>query len=332
MSLSINRPTTPRNLIAAAVAWMLAGNKVAMLTLVAIEGSAPYPLGSQMLVNQRGDYLGQITGGCAEVALAQQAAKALNDGENRTQRYGLNSPFFDIQLPCGSGIDVFIDVATSMQEYAALDNKLESRLSVSQSLDTELGTFNKVYRPNERLIAFGQGPILRSLCELAVATGFEVICIAQQSDIPAQQSNLTKHASETEPVMHKGVPLHQTKLESSKFQAGQAEFVDYCDEYTAVVSLFHEHEHETKLLNKALATKAFYIGALGSRATHAARLQALQESGLEASQLQRIHGPVGLDIQSETPAQIAISILAQLVQKLPKESAQPVTLRSTNNG
>jgi len=299
MALSINKPITPRHLISDAVRWMTAGDRVALLTLVAIEGSAPYPLGSQMLVNQRGEFLGQITGGCAEIALAEQAVKAITERQNCTQRYGLDSPFFDIQLPCGSGIDIFIDVATSLQHYQELERDLESRVQSTHHFDTQVGGFTKTYRPNERLIVLGQGPILECLCRLALASGFEVICIVQAANAIA--------------------PPEVQGLITSELQTGQSQFYDYCDDYTALVSLFHEHEYETQVLTNALASKAFYIGALGSRATQAKRLTALSGAGVDANQLERIHGPVGLDIQSETPAQIAISILAEIIQKMPKE-------------
>lgn len=300
MPLPINLPYAPQNLISKALDWSRAGQKIALITLIGIEGNAPYPIGSQMLVNENGDYLGQITGGCAEQAIADQARESIKSGSNTNHRYGLNSPYFDIKLPCGSGIDVFINVASKESDYLAIEQALATRNLVSQQLESELGRFCKRYTPNQRVIVFGQGPILISLAELARLSGFEVICIGQDSQTVRQLDEA-------------GIAA----VELSKFGS---DILDYCDAYTALVSLFHEHDHEIQILNSALRSDAFYIGALGSRSTHAQRIAALRELGNQESQLLRIHGPVGLNIGAQTPAHIAVSILAHIVEHLPKST------------
>jgi len=256
-----------RELICDAVQWLKQGHRVAMLTLVNIEGNAPYPVGSQMLVRDDGEFLGQITGGCAETALVQQALSAIATSENTVQRYGLNSPFFDIQLPCGSGLDIEFDVKSGMQFYEEIESALADRNEVKIS-DV------KTYYPNLRLLLFGQGPILDSLTTLATSTGFEV--------------------------------MHFDNDKSYDVQS-------FCDNYTALVSLFHEHDLEISTLFSALETDLFYIGALGSQRTQAKRLAQLRELGASSESVQKIHGPVGLDIGAITPSQIAVSILAQIV-------------------
>ena len=300
MPLSINLPHAPQNLISKAVDWSRAGQKFALITLIGIEGNAPYPVGSQMLVNENGDYLGQITGGCAEQAIADQARESIRRSSNSNHRYGLNSPYFDIQLPCGSGIDVFMDVASKQCDYLLIAQSLASRNVVSQELATLLGRLLKVYTPNQRVIILGQGQILVSLAEIARLSGFEVICIGQNSQ-----------------TVQKLAEAGIAALELSQLGG---DILDYCDAYTGVVSLFHEHDHEIPILHSALLSDAFYIGALGSRSTHAQRIDSLSKLGNQESQLTRIHGPVGLDIGAQTPAHIAVSILAQIVQKLPKST------------
>ena len=142
MSLFINHANnqTPNScgLISIALEWIDRGDKVALITLVNIEGNAPYPVGTQMLVNQKGEYRGQITGGCAEVALAEQAVAVISSGKNVTQRYGLDSPFFDIQLPCGSGIDVYIDALSTRANYQRISQSLSQRNIIQKSFKTEL--------------------------------------------------------------------------------------------------------------------------------------------------------------------------------------------------
>ena len=254
----------PRELINSAILWLEQGHKIAMLTLVAIDGNAPYPIGSQMLVCDDGEFLGHITGGCAETALVQQALFAIAKSENITERYGLNSRFFDIKLPCGSGLDIEFDVTSDLSAYQSIAVALDIRKAVKVS-DV------KTYYPSQRILLFGQGPILISFIELATRSGFD--------------------------VMH--------------FESNHSyDVLSYCDQYTGLVSLFHEHELEIDTLVSVLGKGLFYIGALGSQRTHAARLVKLSEKGVPDSLVKEINGPIGLDIGAATPSQIAVIILA----------------------
>ena len=299
MPVIINYPPNPRNLISTAIEWLQRGDQIAMITLVNIEGHAPYPTGSQMLVNQTGEYRGQITGGCAESALADQAMSVIKQDSNTSQRYGLDSPFFDIQLPCGSGIDVYFDVKTTLTQYEKVAAQLQQRHAVQINLGTETDCFVKHFQPNERLIIFGRGPILTHLAELAISSGFEVVCIAQDN------KNIEQ--------------LGEVGISACDLQYGQSSFTQYCDNYTALVSLFHEHELETAILGTGLEQSLFYIGALGSKLTHSRRVNALMENGYTKNTTDEICGPIGMDIKAQTPAHIAISILAEVIEKMPTQ-------------
>ncbi len=296
MSLIYTQSDNPRELVEPVIKWLGLGRRVVMTTLVNIEGNAPYPVGSQMAVNDRGDYLGQITGGCAETAIADQALMVMSNGESKTLRYGLDSPFFDIQLPCGSGIDVFFDCEITLESMSAIADQLSAREVYRQTLDTALGAFERTYLPSTRLMLFGQGPILVMLAELAIKSGFDVACIAQNEHTLAILENAGLD----------GMPLHQA----------QNRFAAELDKFGAMVSLFHDHDIETALLAGALNTDAFYIGALGSKRTHLARLEALRSCGVDESSFGRIYGPVGKNIGANTPAQIAVSILAEVIESL----------------
>lgn len=295
MSLAINHTDTPRELIAAALECCRAGDTPVLATLVSIEGNAPYPVGAQMLVAQNGDFIGQITGGCAEQAIADQALLALDEGNNQTHRYGLDSPFFDIQLPCGSGIDVHFDCQLSIAKLSAINSELAARRSVVQSIDG----FEKHYKPTARLIAVGQGPILVHLTRLATLSGFDVLSVAQNRESAAA--------------------LDKAGFASNPQSVAQPDLAQVYDRYTAFVSLFHEHELENPLLYDAVGSDAFYIGALGSKRTQVNRLQQLAEMGLSERDLAKIRGPVGLDIAAQTPEQIAVSILAEVIAQMNKD-------------
>jgi xanthine dehydrogenase accessory factor len=296
MPLIYTLSNQPTELIQSAINCLSTGRQVALVTLVGIEGNAPYPVGSQMLVTDQGDYLGQITGGCAEVAIADQAVLLINRNENATLRYGLDSPFFDIRLPCGSGIDVYFDTSITLENLNEIASVLDQRLVYRQTLNTSVGLFRKNYLPNARLVLFGQGPILVLLAELAIKSGFDVACVAQN-----------KHTENL---------LASVGLAALSLERARTEFALDLDELGAMVSLFHEHELEIELLAEAVKTEAFYIGALCSRRTHAARLESLKDHGVDTSQFERICGPVGLDIGANTPAHIAVSILAEIIQKM----------------
>lgn len=292
--LRFNLTSSPRELVSAALDWRSQSQEIALATLINIEGNAPYPVGSQMLISSTGEYCGQITGGCAEQAIADQAVAAIQLGKNCVQRYGLDSPFFDIKLPCGSGIDVNFDVGLSRQDLQGFNSSLSTRKAIEYKCDG----FTKVFLPNPRIMIAGQGPILVKLAQLALQTGYDVCCIAQNDET----SKL----------------LSQANLEHEPLDHAKAIFEPFLDQYTAFISLFHEHELEISLLHKALRSDSFYIGALGSRRTHEVRLEGLAAIGVDDNGLERIHGPVGLNIGASTPAQIALSILADVTAQMNK--------------
>ncbi len=306
MTFKFNVSPQSRELIDTALSWSEQGVSIALVTLVAIEGNAPYPMGSQMLVSETGEFIGQITGGCAEVAIADQARLAIKAKQNATVRYGLDSPYFDIKLPCGSGVDVYFDVGLSTEILRQIHSQLSSRQAHIQSLDTTIGKVDKCYRPTPRLVVAGQGPILQRLTELATRTGFDVACISQNS------------ATKT---LLKAAGFNSNSITSLMKVSDQQKLIDTLDRYSAFVSVFHEHEFEVPLIQSALKSKAFYIGALGSRKTHAARCEALCAKGVTQQQLDRVYGPVGIDIGADTPAQIAISILSQVIQQMNRSSS-----------
>jgi len=291
----INQAREPRELLNDAISWLTQGKRIALVTLVAIEGNAPYPIGTQMLVDEQGNFKGQITGGCAEKAIAEQCVEAIQSGENLLQRYGLGSPFFDIQLPCGSGIDVFVDVTSALEQLTALNETTGQRQPAIQTLSirADQTVYYKTYRPTQRLIVLGQGPIMTALSKMACQVGYDVVCVAQNTD--------THEA------------LKMAGLTSSLLQES-AQFGSLCDEFTALVSLFHEHEYEIDILATALTTDLFYIGALGSQRTHQARIESLRSKGFGEPQLARVVGPVGANIGAVTPVQIAVSIVSELIE------------------
>lgn len=288
--------------------WRRAGLKTALVTLVRIEGTSPRPLGCQMAVNENGQACGLITGGCAEAAIIAEAQHAIAEGANRCVRFGVGSPYMDVRLPCGSGIDVFFDATLNDDNLAALLAAQEERRLAAMSFDIEdceaalcdpethadENAYVKVYAPVTRLLIVGKGAVTPFTAQMAHAVNFEA---------------------------HVFSPEKETLEEAKPFCAAIAHLTSdspsnmpEVDRWTAVVTLFHEHEWELNFLAAALASNCFYIGALGSRSTHADRLAMLRDKGLGEENLKRISGPVGLDIGAKSPPEIALSVIAEIVE------------------
>ena len=296
--------------------WRRAGIKSALVTLVGVDGRSPRPIGSQMAVAETGEYVGQISAGCAEAAIVAEAMSAIAHNSNVTVRYGAGSKYLDVQLPCGSGIDVYFDSQIGDQMIADLDRDIQGRSPVTLQFDcmthdhkifsytpNESGDqsnnspsktlFSKTYLPTTRLLVAGTGPVFSAVVEAAAVLDWEVV--AASPDHRLLQA-VSSHCRET---MHLRQPA-----DTIRFVA---------DKWTASVTLFHDHDWEPPLLEIFLNSPGFFIGAMGSHATHTERCNLLRTSGLTEEQIARIRGPVGLDIGSATPAEIAISIIAEII-------------------
>ncbi len=260
-------------------AWRAEGLGTALVTLVEISGSSPRPPGSQIAVAEDGRAVGAVTGGCVEQSIVLDAMAVIQAGESRLERYGEGSRFKDLKLPCGSGITVHFDVGLSDDRLAALIAARTVRQVASYHIHADGLDFEKVYEPQRRLVIAGQGNVLPWLERVGLMAEYEVRVFS---------------------------PDRNTLTHPAGFDAG------LLDGFSAFVSLFHDHGFEPELLNKALASPAFYIGALGSRRAQAARLAGLA-TGWDEAALSRIHGPVGLDIGARTPPEIAVAIMAEVI-------------------
>lgn len=291
-------------------AWRQQGKRAALLTLYNTEPTGPRPTGSQMAISDAGDFTGFLSGGCVEGALVEETKAAIEEGGSRSIRYGVNSPYFDIALPCGSAIDVFIDVAFSDDHLDKILAATSARQPMQLIINMESGTsnvtlldgnddrpqlvldgnqFNRLYRPPLRLVIAGKGPVIVSSTEIARASDIEVTVITSEDDTAEQCESL-------------GAAVTKSLKPDS------------IDEWTAIATLFHEHELEGPVLSAALDSNAFYIGALGSRVTHAERVERFLEAGYADMNIARIKGPLGLSIGSRNPPEIAISMVAEVLQ------------------
>ncbi len=256
-----------------------------LVTLVAIEGTSSRAIGTQMAVLADGRHVGSFSGGCVERAIVAEAMDVLHEGQPRTVRYGLGSPYIDVRLPCGGGIDLLF----SPQPDAAGVAEALARLAVREPAQLRLGDHVQHYAPALRLVALGHGEDLTALVRLARAYGLDVSAYAPMQD----------------GMRDDGILPLVTRAQLPSFVT---------DPWTAIVFLFHDRDWEDVLLPQALHLPAFYHGAVGSRRTQRARIERLQAAGVAARQIDALRGPIGLIPGTRNPATLALSILAELVQ------------------
>jgi xanthine dehydrogenase accessory factor len=294
--------------------WQEEGQRTALVTLVGVEGGAPRQAGAQMAAAEDGRYAGYLSGGCLEQAVALEAKAVIAAGQNRLVRYGKGSPYFDIRLPCGSGLDLYFDQALGPAQVGTMVAHRASRcpfvlqtdLATGESMVEQVGAdapaaqsqrdgdvFRRVYAPNLRLLLLGTGPALAAMASLAAATGVE---LAIRSPDDATRSQLAGAG-------------FRIFLDDS--EVGYA--MERLDFASAAVLFFHDHEQEPGLLASLLKTKCFYIGALGNHAVHRERLAMLAAQGFGEGDLNRIRAPVGSIGGAKSKATLAIGALAEMM-------------------
>lgn len=291
-------------------AFAAEGAKFALVTLVSIEGGSPRPAGAQMVVAEDGRSHGYLSGGCLEQAIVLEAQAAIAENKNRLVRYGKGSPYFDVRLPCGSGLDVYFDCALRPDTIAEMEARGRGRRAFALVTDIAKGTstiedvmpgdmcrresnrFTRVYPPAPRMVLLGSGPAVPALAQMALATGLETEVWAGD--------DATRGALATI-----GAPHHANA-------APPDDLFGLIDASTAVVLAFHEHDSEPGILARVLRAPNFYIGVLGNHAVHRRRLEALSHLGFSADQLSRIRAPVGAIPQAKGKATLAIGVLAEI--------------------
>jgi xanthine dehydrogenase accessory factor len=316
--------------------WRARGDRIALATVIATRRSAPRPTGSKLAISERGEMAGSVSGGCVENEVYGQAREILAGAEPQLFSYGISDDdALAVGLPCGGEIDVFVETVSDellerlakvveRTERAVLftvvegegagrqllvtadgervgegpDEQFEEVLRGGRNvlLDLESGqkVFAEVYGPPPRLLVFGAVDTAEALCRAARQIGWRTIV----SDARGKFATPDRLPSADELV----VSWPDEALERVR-----------PDDQTAVVVLTHDERFDVPALKGTLETDAFYVGALGSRRNQARRRERLLEAGVEEAELERISGPAGLDIGAETPAETAVSILAEIL-------------------
>jgi xanthine dehydrogenase accessory factor len=294
-------------LIAAARGWAPA--RMALATVVATWGSAPRPRGSHMLIHEDGRFEGSVSGGCVEGEVLHAAADTIADGQSRHLEYGVaDDSAWAVGLPCGGQIEILVQPlheggfapalveAISAARAAGTALSLTTNLAAGQTYageDPGEGRFVNRYVPPRRLLIIGAVQIAQSLA-----------AFARELDVAPTL------------IDPRGRFLTAERFPGTMLDdrwPDEAVAALRPDAATAVVTLSHDPKIDDPALMAALRSPAAYIAALGSRRSHAKRIERLTSDGFSETDLQRIDAPAGLSINAQGPAEIALSIAAGMI-------------------
>ena len=293
--------------------WREVGRKVAVATVVATRNSAPRPVGSKLFVSETGDLIGSVSGGCVENDVVLAAQEVLAGGPPRLLTYGITDDMaFEIGLPCGGEIDVFVeelteterpDVVLTVVAGEGVGERIDdpelvaaARLrGMSHVLQLEGRTvLADVSAPPPRLFVYGAVDTAEALCRAAKLLGWRTVV----ADARASFATPERMPSADELLLL----WPEDALAQVEPDLG-----------TAIVVLTHDDKFDLPMIRGALASDAFYVGWIGSRRNQERRRGVLREEGVTDDELARISGPTGLDIGANTPAETAVSILAEII-------------------
>jgi xanthine dehydrogenase accessory factor len=291
--------------LAAARDWRAAGHGVALATVIETWGSAPRRVGSHLAVRDDGLFEGSVSGGCVEGDVITEAIDLIANGGFRRLDYGVaDATAWEVGLACGGKISVLVQAVADGRFAPALLNRLidargageavtlASDLGSGATAEAETGDFVHVYAPPLRLAVIGAVHIAQSLVPIARLLGYAPLVIDPRG------------------LFAKGARFDGVALDDGWPDEALARWRP--NAASAVVALSHDPKLDDVALAAALRSKAFYIAALGSRKNHAARLERLAGLGFDDATLARVRGPAGLDIGAANPAEIALSIAAQM--------------------
>ena len=341
--------------LAQAVRWADEGRRVALATVVRTWGSAPRRAGSHMAVTGSGEFAGSVSGGCIEGAEVHASLEVIESGAPRTMQFGItNETAWEVGLACGGQVELFVErvsagggateartdpglallrevrdaqeegrdvlLATRLHdgrrvladgadadegdamgvptaEVSAAEIRAALRSAESRVVETSDGpVFLRPYAQPPHLVIVGAVHIAQALIPMATAAGFRVTVVDPREGFATEGR-------------FPGATLVREWPDQALPHLG-------LDHRSAVAALTHDPKLDDPALVSALASDAFYIGALGSRKTQEARRECLAAAGCSTAALDRIRGPIGLPIGAKTPEEIALATLAEVVAAL----------------
>ena len=295
--------------------WLEHEKEILLITVAKTWGSSPRPIGSMMLIKPDGEFIGSVSGGCVEEDLiSKYQAKKLDNKKVSMLAYGVGQ--MDAQkfgLPCGGNLELVVERLSSIDSLTAASEALKNDLPIVRNLNLRTGVvsysepeFNqcsslddlylhKIFGPQWQLLVVGANELAKFVVEFATALNYKITVCDPREHINVDWLNENVNFTREMPddVVAKLSPV----------------------ERSIVLTLTHDPKMDDMALMQALTMGLFYVGAIGSHKTQLARRKRLQQLELTLAQINKLHGPVGLAIGSKTPAEIAISILAEITAK-----------------
>lgn len=313
-----------------ALHWHRTGTKAVLATVIETWGSAPRQAGSQLAISGTGEMAGSVSGGCVEGAVVTEALASLVDGKPRVLTFGVSDDTaFAVGLACGGTIRVLVEpvgqglpvdmldavvqaraarkpvaLAVDLSDwqhsllYPGDDAATDARFRTDRSGLDDDGRFIAIHNPPLRLIIVGAVHIAQALVTVARTCGYDCTLIDPRSAF----GSAARFPGET--IVEDWPDDALASLAP--------------DARTAIVTLTHDAKLDDPAIAYALRSPVFYLGCLGSSRTHAKRVDRLRAAGFTEAEIARIHAPVGLDIGAKTPAEIAVSVMAQITHALRK--------------
>jgi xanthine dehydrogenase accessory factor len=294
------------------------GLATALVTVTGVTGASVRNPGAHMAVAEDGSWIGSLSGGCIEAAIVTEALGAIAEGKPRQLLYGAGSPFIDIRLPCGGSVDILITPVKAARWPRTLLDQLKQRQPVQLRLPKDDGEVETGEGAAEFQAGWqGEAFVINHLPRLhlqIVGHGGSVLALARLAhSMPIDIRILSPDTAIINEASADGFDATLLKTPADLgCLAG--------DPWTATTFYFHDHDWEAQLLAEALSLPGFFVGAMGSMATHVKRLMLLKELGLKEESLARLKAPIGLFHSSRDPATLALSTLAQIVREFGKSS------------
>ena len=298
-------PVTP---IAPLRALLARPGEAVLAVISRVEGPSYRPLGAMMTIFGESELVGSLSSGCIEADIALQARAARDSGEPIRVRYGTGSPYVDIQLPCGGGLEILLCPRPDLAVLHELVKRNDERRSCSLVINTVDGEM-QLTQPQPTIRSedhisirvdpeicfhvFGKGPEASTFAALVEAAGYPNLLLSpDQETVDAASSSGCATRFITKPHYPEDLTV---------------------DAWTAVTLFFHDHDWEPPILASALEADALYVGAQGSRMSADQRLSELKALGVDPQQLERLRGPIGLIPSARDPRTLAVSVLAEVL-------------------
>jgi xanthine dehydrogenase accessory factor len=313
--------SSQHHIIARVANWLVEGKAVWLCTIIKTWGSSPRPIGAMMACTQDGELVGSISGGCIEEDFLQQLREGALKARYETEKkpfmvhYGVSAEEqARLRLPCGGQLHVLLEFIQAtphnVSTFAEIDRALNNHQRISRRVDLITGHIDTApessdeavilsheqmlhsLSPRYRLLLLGAGDVARYVAELALSMDYDVTLCDPRPDY-----------------------LNNWFVPGVQLSSDLPDDVvrdQFSNPYSGVIALAHDPRVDDMALMEALKTDAFYIGAMGSERTSANRRLRLPELGLTEAEIERLHAPIGFMIGSKTPAEIAISILAEV--------------------